>query len=203
MLEAADAVGGLARTEVRDGYRFDLGGHRFFTKSPEVEALWLELLGAELLLRPRLSRIYWRGRLIDYPLRAGDVIRKVGPAELARSAASYAAARLRPRPRGRDASRSGSRSASAGACSSSSSAPTRRRSGACRRPRSAPSGQRSGSAACRCGARRRRALGAGGGEVRSLIEEFHYPRLGPGQMWERMADEIVAAGGEIAPRLAR
>ena len=72
-------VGGLARTEVRDGYRFDLGGHRFFTKSPEVEALWLELLGPELLLRRRLSRIYWRGRLIDYPLRVGDVVAQGRP----------------------------------------------------------------------------------------------------------------------------
>ena len=51
VLEADDQVGGLARTEVRDGYRFDLGGHRFFTKSAEVEALWLEVLGDELLLR--------------------------------------------------------------------------------------------------------------------------------------------------------
>ena len=90
-------VGGLARTEVRDGYRFDLGGHRFFTKSPEVESLWLELLGSELLLRRRLSRIYWRGRLIDYPLRVGDVARKVGPVEVVRTGASYAAARMRPR----------------------------------------------------------------------------------------------------------
>ena len=58
VFEAGEAVGGLARTETRDGYRFDLGGHRFFTKSPEVEALWEEMLGDELLVRPRLSRIY-------------------------------------------------------------------------------------------------------------------------------------------------
>ena len=80
---------------VRDGYRFDLGGHRFFTKSAEVEALWEELLGPELLVRPRLSRIYWRGRFIEYPLRPADVFAKVGPLELARSLASYARARLR------------------------------------------------------------------------------------------------------------
>src|SRR5918994_4208488 len=67
VFEADDQVGGLARTVVRDGYRFDLGGHRFFTKSAEVEALWLELLGPEMLVRDRLSRIYWNGRLIEYP----------------------------------------------------------------------------------------------------------------------------------------
>src|SRR5215218_7102085 len=69
VFETGDQVGGLARTVVRDGYRFDLGGHRFFTKSAEVQALWEEVLGDELLVRERLSRIYWRGRFIDYPLR--------------------------------------------------------------------------------------------------------------------------------------
>src|SRR5690606_5113997 len=64
LFEADETVGGLARTVVRDGYRFDLGGHRFFTKSAEVESIWRELLGDELLLRPRLSRIRWRGRFI-------------------------------------------------------------------------------------------------------------------------------------------
>src|SRR4051812_28760194 len=68
VLEADHTVGGLARTEVRDGFRFDLGGHRFFTKSLEVERLWHEVLGDELLERPRLSRIYYRGRFLNYPL---------------------------------------------------------------------------------------------------------------------------------------
>src|ERR671916_164000 len=89
VFEAGEQVGGLARTVVRDGYRFDLGGHRFFTKSEEVEDLWKELLGPELLVRPRLSRIYWRGRFIEYPLRPADVFAKVGPVELTRSLGSY------------------------------------------------------------------------------------------------------------------
>src|SRR6186997_1926469 len=96
VFEADHQVGGLARTVVRDGYRFDLGGHRFFTKSAEVEALWEELLGPELLVRPRLSRIYWRGRFIEYPLRPADVLAKLVPLEVARSLASFARARLRP-----------------------------------------------------------------------------------------------------------
>src|ERR687892_1790582 len=89
VLEASGEVGGLARTVVRDGYRFDLGGPGFFTKSREVEALWREVLGEELLLRPRLSRIYWRGRFLRYPLRPGEVVRKVGAVELARIGGSY------------------------------------------------------------------------------------------------------------------
>src|SRR5918912_1155928 len=80
VLEAEDQVGGLAKTVVDpDGYRFDLGGHRFFTKSKEVNDLWLEIMGDEFLLRTRMSRIYWRGRFLDYPLRGADVVKKLGP----------------------------------------------------------------------------------------------------------------------------
>ena len=79
VVEAQGQVGGLAQTVEIDGYRFDLGGHRFFTKSPEVETLWHEVMGEEFLLRPRRSRIYWHGKLLEYPLEARDVITKAGP----------------------------------------------------------------------------------------------------------------------------
>ena len=62
VLEAEDQVGGIAKTAVRDGYRFDLGGHRFFTKVKEVDDLWHEIMREEFLERPRMSRIYWRDR---------------------------------------------------------------------------------------------------------------------------------------------
>src|SRR5438128_590664 len=88
VLESTDQVGGIARTEVRDGYRFDLGGHRFFTKAKEVNDLWHEVLNEEFLLRPRLSRIYWNGKFLQYPLEGMDVIRKLGPIELTRAGLS-------------------------------------------------------------------------------------------------------------------
>ena len=69
VFEAEDQVGGLAKTEVRDGYRFDLGGHRFFTKSEEVNELWHEVMREEFLLRPRMSRIFWNGKFLDLPAR--------------------------------------------------------------------------------------------------------------------------------------
>src|SRR5678810_380606 len=96
VLEAEDQVGGLAKTVEVDGYRFDLGGHRFFTKSVEVDTLWHEVLGEEFLLRPRMSRIFWNNRYLDYPLRGPDVIKKLGPVELARCMASYLYAAARP-----------------------------------------------------------------------------------------------------------
>ena len=196
VLEATGQVGGLARTEVRDGYRFDLGGHRFYTKSPEVEALWHEVLGAELLRRERLSRIHWRGRLIEYPLRAGDVVRNVGALEVLRSGASYAWARTRPRREAESfedwvTQRFGRRLFELFFRSYTEKVwgvPTSeiRAEWAAQRVRGLSLGRAV-----------RGALGSGRDEVRSLIEEFDYPRLGPGQMWERMAGEIERRGGRV------
>ncbi|HEV2075177.1 MAG TPA: NAD(P)/FAD-dependent oxidoreductase [Thermoleophilaceae bacterium] len=197
VLEAEEQVGGLAKTVDRDGYRFDLGGHRFFTKSAEVERLWFALLGEELLLRPRLSRIYWRGRFLDYPLRPGDVVRKLGPVELTRGFASYAAASLRSN--GEEATfedwvcnRFGRRLFELFFRSYTEKVwgvPTSeiRAEWAAQRIK----GLSFASAA------RTALLGNGHGEVRSLIGEFLYPRLGPGQMWEAMAKRIRSLGGEV------
>jgi protoporphyrinogen oxidase len=197
VLEAESQVGGLAKTVVRDGYRFDLGGHRFFTKSPEVESLWFEVLGKELLVRPRLSRIYWNGRFLDYPLSAGDVVRKLGPLELARCVASYLVAA--PRPKGRERSleewvsnRFGKRLYELffrtytekvwGVPGSEI--------------RAEWAAQRIKGMSLRTAAKDA-LFGGRNGEVKSLIREFHYPRYGPGQMWEAMAGEIEALGGEV------
>jgi len=99
VFEAESQIGGLAKTVVRDGDRFDLGGHRFFTKSREVDDLWHEVMREKFLKRPRMSRIYWNGKFLDYPLSGRDVIRKLGPVELLRAALSYLAATLRPKGR--------------------------------------------------------------------------------------------------------
>ena len=197
VLEAEDQVGGIAKTVERDGYRFDLGGHRFFTKSSEVSALWHELLGDELLLRPRLSRIRWRGRFLDYPLRAGDVVRKLGPVELSRALGSYARAAAVPNAReesfeewvvnrfGRRLFELFFRSYTEKVWGVQTS--DLRAEWAAQRIRNLSFAS----------AARAALLGNGGNTVKSLIEEFHYPRFGPGQMWETMADEIILAGGEL------
>src|SRR5690348_13082674 len=97
VLESDDVVGGISRTVERDGWRFDIGGHRFFTKVDQVERLWHEILPDEdFLSRPRLSRIYYNGKLFDYPLRAGNALRGLGVVEAIRCVASYVAARIRP-----------------------------------------------------------------------------------------------------------
>jgi protoporphyrinogen oxidase len=197
VFEATDAIGGLAPTAVRDGYRFDLGGHRFFTKSAEVSALWEEVLGAEMLVRPRLSRIYWRGRFVDYPLRATDVVAKVGPAELARCVASYGWARLRrnhPEVSFEDwvTARFGRRLFELFFKSYTEKVwgvPTSEL-------RAEWAAQRIAGLSL-WSAARATLPGRRGATPKSLIEEFRYPRLGPGQMWEELAERITAAGGEI------
>jgi protoporphyrinogen oxidase len=84
ILEADDVVGGISRTVERDGWRFDIGGHRFFTKVQEVQAFWHEILPDEdFMLRPRMSRIFYKGKYYDYPLRR----RRSGPSAVGRSAA--------------------------------------------------------------------------------------------------------------------
>ena len=95
-------VGGIAKTATYKGFRFDIGGHRFFSKSSEVESLWSELLGSDLLQRPRKSRIYYRSKLFDYPLKAGDALMKLGIIEAAACVLSYLKSRLFPMPQPRN-----------------------------------------------------------------------------------------------------
>ena len=97
ILEADSVVGGISRTVLREGWRFDIGGHRFFTKVKQVEALWHEILPDEdFMLRPRMSRIYYNGRYYDYPLKPMNALSNLGVIEAFRCVLSYAWARIRP-----------------------------------------------------------------------------------------------------------
>src|SRR6266581_4281733 len=89
-------VGGIARTLEFMGCRFDVGPHRFFSKSPEIEALWSEVLGKEIRPVSRLTRIMYRGKFFDYPIRASNAFLNLGPVETARCLISYAQARTHP-----------------------------------------------------------------------------------------------------------
>jgi protoporphyrinogen oxidase len=197
VLEADDQIGGLAKTVERDGYRFDLGGHRFFTKAREVDDLWHEVLGDEFLRRPRMSRIYWNNRYLDYPLRGPDVIRKLGPVELTRCMASYLVAAARPK--GEEESleqwvtnRFGRRLFELFFKSYNE------------KVWGVPASEiRAEWAAQRIkglsffSAAKAAFFGNRGDKIKSLISEFNYPRFGPGQMWDAMADAIRGQGGHV------
>ncbi len=202
VVEADDVVGGISRTVERDGWRFDIGGHRFFTKVPEVETLWHEILPDEdFLLRPRMSRIYYNGRFFDYPLRAMNALRGLGVAEAARCAGSYLWARLRPPGdlttfEGWTASRFGWRLYRIFFKTYTEKvwgvpADEIQADWAAQRIKNLSLGKavlnsltpRSGQT-----------------EITSLIDEFQYPRLGPGMMWEVCRDKVVAAGTDVRMR---
>src|SRR5712692_3092832 len=89
-------VGGLARTASYKGFRFDIGGHRFFSKSKRVEDFWTEILPDDMLQRPRSSRIFYRGKLFSYPLKPFEALFKLGVIESGLCLLSYAKARLFP-----------------------------------------------------------------------------------------------------------
>jgi protoporphyrinogen oxidase len=97
ILEAdPDYLGGISRTARYKGFHFDIGGHRFFSKSREIEDLWTEILPNDMLQRPRSSRIYYGGLFFHYPLRAGEALLKLGLLESSRCILSYMVARLHP-----------------------------------------------------------------------------------------------------------
>src|SRR5450432_2097994 len=90
VLEAdPELVGGIARTASYKGYHFDIGGHRFFSKSKEVEDFWTEMLPDDMLVRPRSSRILYRQRFFTYPLVAMEALFKLGIFESLRCVLSY------------------------------------------------------------------------------------------------------------------
>lgn len=97
VLERADKVGGISRTETYKGYRFDIGGHRFFTKVGEVQETWKEILGDDFIQVPRMSRIYYDGKFYDYPLSIFKTLANLGPVRSVLILISYLKAKLQKR----------------------------------------------------------------------------------------------------------
>ncbi len=199
VLEADDMVGGISRTVERDGWRFDIGGHRFFTKVPEVEAFWHEVLpDGEFMLRPRKSRIYYQGKFIDYPLKAMNALRSLGVVEAVRCVLSYVWARVHPP---KDQSNfEGWMVARFG---------WRLYRHFFKTYTEKVWGHPGSEMGADWAAQRVKNLSLASAvvnamfpkrnqkEITSLIEEFQYPKLGPGMMWERCRDLVEAAGTKV------
>jgi protoporphyrinogen oxidase len=195
-------VGGLARTVEHKGYRFDIGGHRFFSKNEEVEDLWTEVLGEEMLTRGRLSRIYYRGRFFAYPLKAVNALWNLGPIETVRCLASYARARLQPIPNPRSFEDWVRNQFGWRLYTIFFKTYTEKVWGISTRELSADwAAQRIKSLdlwlVLRSALLPRRAPSHRGEIVTTLIDKFRYPRLGPGQMWERTAEVIAEHGRPV------
>jgi protoporphyrinogen oxidase len=194
-------VGGIARTVDYHGYRFDIGGHRFFSKSQEIEDLWTEILGDELLTRARLSRIYYRGRYFAYPIRAFNALSQLGPIEALLCLISYARAKLLPirEPRtfedwvtnqfGRRLFRIFFKTYTEkvwGISTSELSADW-----AAQRIKGLDMLSVIKNALFPQRTRDRGAV------IKTLIDSFRYPRRGPGEMWERVRDRLRERGHQV------
>jgi protoporphyrinogen oxidase len=198
VLEADEQVGGLAKTVVDpDGYRFDLGGHRFFTKSKEVNDLWLEIMGDEFLMRPRMSRIYWRGKFLDYPLRGADVVKKLGPIELPLCLLSYLWAAIKPKGREDNVEQWVSNRFGKRLYNHFFKSYTEKVWGVPTTELRAEWAAQRIKGLSFFSAAKAAFFGNRGNKIKSLIGEFQYPRYGPGQMWEQMTTRIEELGGEV------
>ena len=201
VLEADDIVGGISRTAQYKGYRFDIGGHRFFTKIEPVQALWEELLGDEFISVPRMSRIHYSGKYFDYPLRAANALRGLGIWNAIRIVGSYVHARLYPTPVEENfeewvTNRFGKR-----LYEIFFKTYTEKVWGIpCTEVRAEWAAQRIQGLSLARAIISAAALTKRSTEIKSLINEFRYPRLGPGQMWEAARDRIEALGNPVLMR---
>jgi protoporphyrinogen oxidase len=195
-------VGGISRTDQYQGYRFDIGGHRFFSKSEEVNRIWREILGDELITRSRMSRIYYDRKFFHYPLKPVDALLNLGPIRSACILASYLMARLRPIRPERSfedwvVNRFGRRlfeiffktyteKVWGMSCKEISADWAAQR----------IKGLSLTTAALNALLPRRRPR-AHGDVVKTLIDTFRYPRRGPGMMWEACAARVAEMGGRV------
>ncbi|MGQ0805119.1 MAG: NAD(P)/FAD-dependent oxidoreductase [Actinomycetota bacterium] len=205
VLEADTVVGGISRTAEQDGWRFDIGGHRFFTKVKPVEDLWFEILGTEdFLRRPRMSRLIYKGDFYDYPLVPMKALRTLGLVEAFRCGLSYLWVRIkRPKDQttfeGFMAARFGWR-----LYRMFFKTYTEKVWGVPATEIQADFGAQRVKELSLFRAvweslkpkwlRRRRDKSK---QVTSLIEEFNYPKYGPGMMWERCTELVTAKGTKV------
>jgi protoporphyrinogen oxidase len=195
-------VGGISRTINYKGFRFDIGGHRFFSKSREIENLWTEVGGNDMLDRPRSSRIYYRGQFFTYPLKPFEAFWKLGILESLLCVLSFLKARLRPthNPKtfeqwvvnqfgerlfriffktytekvwGMDCQEISADWAAQRIKGLSLGSAIKHAFLSWRKPKD------------------RKQV------VKTLIDTFRYPRLGPGMMWEAFAKKVREFGGEV------
>ncbi len=198
VFEGDTLVGGISRTAHYRGFRFDIGGHRFFTKIAPVQALWEEILGDEFIWVPRLSRIHYDGTYFNYPLKATNALRGVGVVNAVRIVISYLQARLSPSPREDTfeewvTNRFGQR-----LYEIFFKTYTEKVWGIpCTEIRAEWAAQRIQGLSLEKALLNAVALNKRSDDIKSLIHQFRYPRLGPGQMWEACAERIEAMGNRV------
>jgi len=196
VIEKRDQVGGIARTENYKGYYFDMGGHRFFTKSREVNEMWREILGPDFLRRPRLSRIFYRKRFFYYPLRPLNALKELGLVDGFLNFLSYVQWQIWPSQEERTFEQWVTNRFGRRLFLTFFKTYTEKVWGIPTNELSAEWAQQRiknlslGSAIVSMFIRPK-------DKITSLIEEFDYPRRGPGMMWKAVQAEVERRGGQV------
>src|SRR5688572_1433246 len=198
VLEADDIVGGISRTAQYNGYRFDIGGHRFFAKIAPVESLWHEILGPEFIQVPRLSRIHYGGKYFDYPLKAKNALLGLGLWNTTLCVASYLRWHFKPYPVEENLEQWVTNRFGKRLFEIFFKTYTEKVWGIpCSEIRAEWAAQRIQGLSLARAILNATALHKQIGPIKSLIHEFQYPRLGPGQMWETCRDRVVERGHPV------
>ncbi len=198
VLEADEQVGGISRTARYKGYRFDIGGHRFFTKITPVEDLWKEILGPEFISVPRLSRIHYGGKYFDYPLKAWNALSGLGLFNAIAIVLSYFWSHFRPYPVEENFEQWVSNRFGKRLYRTFFKTYTEKVWGIpCTEIRAEWAAQRIQGLSLAKAILNAAAIQKRSETIKTLINEFQYPRFGPGQMWEMAAKRIEEMGGEV------
>jgi len=201
VLEADTQVGGISRTARYNGYRFDIGGHRFFTKVTPVEELWKEILGPEFISVPRLSRIHYGGKYFDYPLKAWNALSGLGLWNSFLCVASYVRWHFKPYPVEENLEQWVTNRFGKRLFEIFFKTYTEKVWGIpCTEIRAEWAAQRIQGLSLAKAILNAASLQRRSETIKTLINEFQYPRLGPGQMWETAAQRIEAMGGDVLLR---
>lgn len=196
ILEREDRIGGISKTINFKGYRFDVGGHRFFSKSAEVMNLWKDILGDEFRKTPRLSRIYYNQKFFMYPIQIGDTLKKAGIITSLACLLSFVRYRIFPIRNEKSfadwvTNRFGKKLFDMFFLSYTEKVwgiPTQKLSAdwAAQRIKGLSLWEVL-----------KNAIFKPKNKAKTLIDEFYYPRYGPGMMYEKMAEKIEELGGKI------
>ncbi|MEO8634249.1 MAG: NAD(P)/FAD-dependent oxidoreductase [Gemmatimonadales bacterium] len=198
VLEGDDIVGGISRTAQYKGYRFDIGGHRFFTKIKPVEDLWYEILGEDFISVPRLSRIHYDGKFFDYPLKATNALRGLGLWRAAMIMVSYLRWHWWPNPVEENFEQWVINRFGKVLYLTFFKTYTEKVWGIpCTEIRAEWAAQRIQGLSLARAILSAAALTKRSDSIKTLINEFQYPRLGPGQMWETCTDRIRGMGNSV------
>ena len=194
VFEQDAVVGGIARTVEKAGYRFDIGGHRFFSKLQLIEDWWEKILGEDFLTCSRSSRIYYNNTFFDYPLRPINAITGLGPLEALRVAISYMGSQIFPCANENNfeqwvCNRFGRRLYEIFFKTYTEKVWGMK----CSEISADWAAQRIKNLDFKA-ALKNMFLGNKKNDITSLIAQFRYPRLGPGMMWERVAQILANRG---------